>query len=139
LPNLEAELMALNERLIDAGAVNAEDAFSLGCWMSGFLVVLAGFLAYFLLDRNWAIVVIVVVTATIVATGVSTILSLRAKDGTMRRAYRELIAPEIAELARTHRLSWSQIESLTRESLAADDPLSIYVTGDKLQGAGLES
>ncbi len=139
LPNLEQELVALNERLIDAGAINAEDAFSLGCWMSGFLVILAGVLSFYLLGRNWAIVTIVVVTATIVATGVSTILSLRAKDGTMRRAYREHIAPEVADLARIHDLSWPQMESLARESLAVEDPLRIYVTQEKSQGAGLES
>lgn len=129
---LRALLAEKNEQLHAAGARNAEDAFNLGCWMSAFVILAMGLFVYWISEGEWILVMIVLISGTLVATGIATLLSLQAKRGTMRRAFDETVAPELTEWLRTHPVGADQFQRVVDETLGEESPLRIHLAAGRI-------
>lgn len=121
----------MNEKLVSAGAGNAELAFGLGCAISIIPLGILLLLLYILGMRGWVAFGVVFLIGVLLATAISTYLASRARTGAIRGTFDREIEPAILEYLGAHKLNNHEFQQTMDQILPQDAPLRLYVlTGE---------
>jgi hypothetical protein len=124
---LVGQIDTLNEKLVEAGAVNAESAFNLGCVMSSLLVIASGILVYLLAGQNWLVVILTLIMAGLAALWFIILISDIAKRGAIRRTFQKEVEPQFTEFAQSMRMELELLEELAHKNLPETAPLRQHI------------
>lgn len=127
--NREIQSMAgsMNDELAQAGAEIADRAFNLGCGMSFFLLVGVGLVVYFIGGRNWLMVFIALIPASIAALWGVVLLTDIARTRAIQRVYREEVQPQINNFNRRRRIPPAHFDEVAHRSLPKGAPLLKHI------------
>ncbi len=127
-PEQRAELInlieSLNTTLLDESADSAETAFNISCFISVIVIIISATLALIL--HHWVTAVIVLVMTTLLATGISTLLAMRAHSGNLTVTYKRLVIPQIGTALNQYGLTRQQFEEFAKSVLPEGAPLRDY-------------
>ena len=116
----------LNEKLVSAGASNAELAFGLGCGISIIPIGILMLLLFILGVRGWASFGIILLIGVLLATAVSTYLASRARSGAIQGTYDREVEPSIREYLAANQLESQKLHQVMDHILPEDAPLIKY-------------
>lgn len=122
-------IATLNEKLISAGASNAELAFGLGCSISIVPLGIVLLLLYILGVRGWVTFGLLILIGVLLATAISTYLASRARKSAISRTFDREIEPAILEYLGANQLDRYELQQMIDDFLPGDAPLKRYFSG----------
>jgi hypothetical protein len=134
-PPVKQLIESSSQALADASASAAESAFGIGCSLGALLGGSVLLVAFLLGMRHWTSLAILTLVAALVSVGVSTMLSGRARNATLRSTYERQVRPQIERFRKEHGLSEAEFAALARPLIPENAPLRAYLppgkTGDE--------
>lgn len=118
---VEEVIIRLNEILRETSGATAEQAFSVSCLMSIFIVVLIAIATLFI--SHWLTSVIVLVFGGLVGLGVSSFLANRSHTGNLKITFQREIEPRIQLVLEEYDLSLDEFLDLVHQVLPQGSPL----------------
>jgi len=129
-PDIRQELTdlveSLNTRMMEDPADSAETAFNISCFLSLIVIVVSTILA--LIFLHWVSAVILLVMTTMIATGISIFLAMRARSGNLVVTYNKVVEPQIETAMRQHDLTRPQFDEFAQSVLPAGAPLNHFLS-----------
>jgi ABC-type multidrug transport system fused ATPase/permease subunit len=117
-----------NQQMVTSGTNAAESAFGIGCSLGGMVSLVIILIAFILGWRDWTQLAVVALVAILFATGISAILSVRAKSASIRSTYEREVSPMIDRFLRANRLTHLEFSALADQMIEKDAPLRDYLT-----------
>jgi hypothetical protein len=121
---------SLNTTLLDESADSAETAFNISCFLSVLVIIVSALLALIL--HHWITAVLVLVMTTLLATGVSTLLAMRARTGNLTVTYERLVIPQIDTALDQYDITRQQFEDYAITVLPKGAPLGQYFSSSPI-------
>jgi hypothetical protein len=118
-----ALINAANQNLVKAGTGAAESAFGLGCSLGTIAGLLILAIVFLLGAKNWILLAILALGVTLVAAGISAVISSRAKSATIGATYNRDVKPEIDAYMRSSGVTRQEFNALAHAALEKDAPL----------------
>jgi hypothetical protein len=125
-----------DQHLSEAGTNAAESAFGLGCYL-GFIPVAILIVIVFLIGfRNWIVIALVGLVATLFTTGIAALLSRRARETNIRTTYYREVEPQIETYLAENAITRAEFETAASQVLTGDAPLLTCLTWHSQQDQG---
>lgn len=116
-------ITSANQHLSESGTNAAESAFGLGCYI-GFIPVAFFVVIVFLFGlRNWIIIALVGLGATLVTTGIAALLSRRARTTNIETTYHREVDSQIEIYISKISITRAEFEAAASQVLTEDAPL----------------
>ncbi len=116
-----------NQNLVSAGIRAAESAFGLGCFLGAMMGMVLLVIVFALGSRNWILIGILGMVASIIAVGAAVGISTRAKSATINKAYERSAKHEIERFVLVNHLGRLEFDSLADQVLSKEAPLRKYL------------
>jgi hypothetical protein len=115
----------LNEKMIEAAASSAAQAFNISCLMSVLIIAVLVTLAYIFSHLVTAIITLLM--TLLIATSLAALLSMRARNGNIPLTYQREIEPQIVSALGEFNLSRHEFDTLADDILPTGAPLKQFL------------
>lgn len=124
--SLDEFILALHQKLLEAGTSAAELAFGVGCTLGVLVGGVLMVLIFLIFTKTWTVLAVILLILTLFSFLVSTILATRAREATTRATYQREIIPQIDFYLSRYAISQEAFDNQVAEILPAKSPLRVY-------------
>lgn len=124
-------IIACHEKIVQAGTSAAELAFGVGCTLEVLIAGMLMVIIFFAFTRIWTELVVILFILALISFLISSILSTRAREATMRKTFERDVILEIDRYLAQHAVTRAVFIDQAAEVLPASSPLLIYAAPDR--------
>jgi hypothetical protein len=124
-------IIACHEKIVQAGTSAAELAFGVGCTLEVLVAGMLMVIIFFAFTRVWTELTVILLILALISFLISSILSTRAREATMRKTFERDIMPEIDRYLAQHAVTRTVFVDQAAEVLPASSPLLVYAATNR--------